>query len=53
MGNGINMSEVLNGTSFQNETLNLFLPEGNTFDDINSFSVWCFEFDVDFSSARF
>jgi len=51
--NGINMSEVLNGTSFEDETLNLFLPEGNTFDDINSFSVWCFEFDVDFSSTRF
>ena len=50
---GVNMSEVLNGRSFQGETLNLFLPEGNSFDDINSFSVWCFEFDVDFSSASF
>ncbi len=50
---GVNMSEILNGRSWEGETLNLFLPEGNTFDDINSFSVWCFEFDVNFSSAFF
>ncbi len=50
---GVNMSEVLNGRAWQNETLNLFLPEGRSFDEINSFSVWCFEFDVDFSSASF
>ena len=47
------MSDILNGRSWEGETLNLFLPEGFTFDDINSFSVWCFEFDVDFSSASF
>jgi len=50
---GINMSEILNGRAWQGETLNLFLPEGSSFDEINSFSVWCFEFDVDFSSASF
>ena len=50
---GINMSEVLNGRVWQGETLNLFLPEGSSFDEINSFSVWCFEFDVDFSSTTF
>ena len=50
---GINMSEVLNGRVWQGETLNLFLPEGSSFDEINSFSVWCFEFDVDFSSTSF
>ena len=50
---GINMSERLNGRSWQGETLNLFLPEGFSFEEINSFSVWCFEFDVDFSSASF
>jgi len=52
-GAGINMSEILNGRSWEGETLNLFLPEGTSFDDINSFSVWCFEFDVDFSSTSF
>jgi len=28
---GVNMSEVLNGRSWQGETLNLFLPEGSSF----------------------
>ena len=50
---GVNMSERLNGRVWQGETLNLYLPEGASFDEINSFSVWCFEFDVDFSSAFF
>ncbi len=50
---GVNMSEVLNGRTWEGETLNLYLPEGTTFDDINSFSVWCYEFDVNFSSAFF
>lgn len=50
---GISLSDAINGTRFSGETLNLFLPEGTTFDEINSFSVWCFEFDVDFSSANF
>ncbi len=52
-GVGINLSETINGQRFTGETLNLFLPQGVTFDDVNSFSVWCFEFDVDFSSANF
>ena len=52
---GFNMSEILNGRVWQGETLNLFLPEDEdrSFDEINSFSVWCFEFDVDFSSVFF
>jgi len=50
---GVNMSERLNGRAWEGETLNLFLPEGTSFDEINSFSVWCFEFDVDFSSVSF
>ena len=50
---GVNMSDILNGRSWEGETLNLFLPEGFSFEEINSFSVWCFEFDVDFSSASF
>jgi len=50
---GVNMSVPLNGTVFENETLNLFLPEGTSFENFNSISIWCFEFDVDFSSASF
>lgn len=51
--NGVNMSDILNGRSWEGETLNLFLPEGESFESINSFSVWCFEFDVSFSSVFF
>ncbi|NAS30691.1 hypothetical protein GTQ40_06885 [Flavobacteriaceae bacterium R38] len=50
---GVNMSEPIQGRVFQGETLNLFLPEGASFNDFNSISIWCFEFDVDFSSAFF
>ena len=50
---GVNMSEILNGRTWNGETLNLFVPEGTNIGDINSFSVWCFEFDVDFSSTLF
>lgn len=50
---GVNMSIPLNGRSFEGETLNLFLPEGTSFNEYNSISIWCFEFDVDFSSASF
>jgi len=50
---GINLSDPIDGRRFEGETVNLFLPDGLTFDDINSFSVWCFEFNVNFSSATF
>lgn len=52
-GVGVNMSDPINGQNFSGSTLNYFLPEGATFDEINSFSVWCFQFDVDFASAEF
>lgn len=51
--NGVNMSVPINGTVFNNQTLNLFLPEGASFNEFNSISIWCFEFNVDFSSASF
>lgn len=51
--NGVNMSENLNGRRFNGETLKLFLPEGSSFNEFNSISIWCFEFDIDFSSASF
>lgn len=50
---GVNMSDILHGQAWEGESLNLFVPEGSTIGEINSFSVWCFEFDVDFSSAVF
>jgi hypothetical protein len=51
--NGIGLSSAINGQRFDGVTLPINLPEGMTFDEINSFSVWCFEFDVDFSSVVF
>lgn len=50
---GFSISETLSGRAWEGETLNLFLPEGVTFDEVNSFSVWCFEFEVDFGSVHF
>ena len=50
---GFNMSQILNGRRWEGETLNLFVPEGFTIGDVNSFSVWCFQFDIDFSSVFF
>ncbi len=50
---GISLSDPINGTVFQGETLTVFLPEGSSLDEINSFSVWCFEFNIDFGSVNF
>lgn len=50
---GVNMSQPLNGRAFEGETLNLFLPENTSFNEFNSISIWCFQFDVNFSSASF
>jgi len=50
---GVNLSVPITGQSFQGETISVFLPEGTSLDEINSFSIWCFQFDVDFSSANF
>ena len=50
---GVNMSVPLQGQVFEGETLNLFLPEGSSFEEFDSISIWCFEFNVDFSSAFF
>lgn len=50
---GISLSAPINGRQFSGETFSVFLPEGSSFDEFNSFSVWCFQFDIDFSSVRF
>lgn len=50
---GISLSEPIQGRRFEDETLTVFLPEGTTLDEINSFSIWCFQFNIDFSSASF
>ena len=43
----------LNGRSYNGETLTLTLPDGTTLDDMNSISVWCADFRIDFGSAEF
>ena len=50
---GVNLSEQLNGRSYNGETINFFLPDGTTLDQVNSFSIWCFQFRSDFGSASF
>lgn len=50
---GISLSEPIQGRRFEDETLTVFLPDGTTLDEINSFSIWCFQFNIDFSSANF
>lgn len=50
---GISLSEPIDGRQFSGETFSVFLPEGSSFDEFNSFSVWCFQFDIDFSSVSF
>ena len=43
----------LNGRPYNGETLTLTLPDGMTLDDMNSISVWCADFRIDFGSAVF
>ena len=50
---GLSLSAPIQGRRFEGETLTVFLPEGTTLDEINSFSIWCFQFNIDFSSASF
>lgn len=50
---GFNLSEQINGRRYTNESLSVFLPIDQTLDDINSFSVWCFEFRENFGSVNF
>ncbi len=39
--------------AYAEETLTLFLPDGQTLDGYTAISVWCEEFSVNFSSASF
>ena len=50
---GFPMSDRLNGTNWEDATFSVYLPEGESFEDFNSFSIWCFQFNVDFSSVDF
>ena len=50
--NGIAIGPELD-RAFSNETVVVALPEGDTLDPYTAISVWCAEFNVNFSSAQF
>ena len=50
---GFNTSDNLAGRSYLNESLTLYLPVGKTLNDMNSVSIWCSDFNVNFGSATF
>lgn len=52
-GGGRIIGEMLNGRSFNGETVTLTLPEDLTLDDFNGLSVWCDIFFVSFGDVEF
>ena len=43
----------LNGTLWRDDTIRLTLPEGRSLDTVDSLSVWCFDFLINFGDAFF
>lgn len=43
----------INGQEYNNAEITLRLPSGMTLDDLNTMSVWCVDFNVDFGSLTF
>lgn len=50
---GLIIGNALNGTVFNNETLELKLASAMVIDEIDSISVWCDDFDVSFGDGEF
>ena len=50
---GLIIGEALNGTVFNNETLELKLASPVVIDEIDSISVWCDDFNVSFGDGEF
>jgi len=42
----------LHGNRFEGDSLRLKIPEGQSLDDFDSLSVWCFDFNVSFGDAQ-
>jgi len=53
VNNAFIIGRRLNGQRWVNDTLRLPLPEGKTFDDFNSLSVWCSDFNANFGEVLF
>jgi len=52
--NGIVLSEDLRRAGgYENESVQLNLPEGVTLDDVQGLSIWCVPFGADFGEAQF
>jgi hypothetical protein len=45
---GISLSDDLNGRNYRDREMTVYLPEQNSLDDIDSLSVWCVPYAVDF-----
>lgn len=53
-GRGFAISkDLVRSRPYKGETIALRLPEGRTWDDVDSFSVWCVDVGVDFGSGAF
>lgn len=51
--NGLQIQPLLTGTVYNDDTLTLTLPPGETLEGYGAISVWCEDFSVNFSSAEF
>lgn len=51
--NGIGVGPLLSGPAYNNETLTIDLPAGETMDMYNAVSVWCVDFEINFGSGTF
>jgi len=47
------MGSLLTGQVFNDATLTVVLPDGKTFDDFDSISVWCEDFNANFGDLKF
>jgi hypothetical protein len=50
--NGLQLEPLLD-RAYEDESLTLTLPEGETLDGYNAISVWCAQFSINFGSASF
>lgn len=51
--NAFRIGNLLTETTFINETITIKLPNDKTLSDLNSISVWCVDFEVDFGNVVF
>jgi len=51
--NAFRFSQLLTGTSFNNKTIRLIIPNPKSLDSFNSLSVWCVDFNANFGDIIF